>query len=206
VRPEAFADLSPAERAKKERETIDAIVERVPAQFRAEMRTQLEPRAGRDIAFASSADPELARLFGELASLRQANGPRRAAPAQVEDTTIHVILALVPKLDAPGARVSVLRRPNDKGIPIVLLQESDVTKDDILLGLRGAVAAYRRHGAAPEKESKMAVRAKARSSKGAAVPVVDRNVENLKKAALMNIPGVGKVRAQEVVTSLSAFR
>jgi len=203
--PEAYANLSPAARAQAEAATIEAIVARVPAKFQAEMRKQLGPQAGRDVSFQSSADPELARLLGELISLRQA-GRTRVAPVADEDTTIHVILALVPQVNTPGARVSVIRRPDDGGKPIVLLPETDLSKEDILLGLRAAAASYRRHGIAVSTERKMAVRSKARSARGAAVPVVDRNVMNLKNAARINVPGVGRVRAQEVVTNLAAWR
>lgn len=209
VTPEAFANLSPEQRAKRERETADAIVERVPPQFRVQMRSMLEhPRPGRDVAFQSSPDPELARLLGELTSLRQvarANGqPHAAAVTQVEDTTIHVILALVPKLAPPGARATVILGPNGSRTPIVLLQENDATKDDMQLGIRAATVAFRRYGPIVATERRMSIRGKNRQPTKSAVS--DPNLERLKRAALVDVPGVGKVRTLEVVTSLAAAR
>ena len=208
--PGTLANLSPEERTKRERATIDAILTRTPSEHRSQMRSLLENTLpGRDIAVASSTDPEIAQLLGVLVSLRQAdlaaNRVLATASVPAEDTIIHVLLALVPKLDAPGARATVIRRPSDSGTPLVLLQEDSVTKEDLAIAMRAATVAFRRYGSTLATERRLAIRGGNRPPKGVSA-VSDINLEKLKKAAFMEIPGIGKVRAREVVTNLSSWR
>jgi hypothetical protein len=202
----ALEGTTPEARREQERAAIQAILERLPAEHRAEARGMLEgegPAHG-DVAFATSTDPEIARLLGVLTAIRQIDRGIKVSTAPVTvpvrvQPSLHVVIALVPELRTPDLRATVVRTPTDRGKPLLLLRESDLTQGDVDLGLQAAGISLRRYGVSPTKEIRMDLRAP-RNPPARRGSTVHDHVAFLKSSPYHTIPGIGTVRSVEVVT------
>lgn len=208
--PSAFEGASAESRAQAKREAIDAILERVPSDQRANLRRLLEQPPGMAGGFVSSTDPEIARQLAVLQSLLEVQSAewQRAPEATRRDgdrrgVEVPVTVALVPDLGSADVRATVIRRPNDRGQPLLLLRESDATTTDLGRGLRAAAMAVRRYGAAPPKEIKMefrTFRGTATTNNASTQALLDL----VRSSPVQSIAGVGSVRAAAVLASLTA--
>ena len=207
--PSEFEGASAESRAETKRAAIAAILERVPSEGRARMRKLLENPPGFAGGFASSTDPEIARHLAVLQSLLEVRSAewQRAPEATRRDgrrrgLEVPVTVALVPDLGDPSVRATVVRRPNDRGQPLLLLRESDATPTDLGRGLRAAALSVQRYGAASPKELKMQfrdLRGTPKTNDASTRAMLDL----VRSSPLRIIAGVGSVRAAGIVASLA---
>jgi|SRR5688572_28212945 len=202
-RPTDFANATPEARAKARRAAIDAILKRFPEAEREEAKRLFDDP--RNLAFSSSSDPEIATQLGVLNAIREvemnalldkAEKDREAASDRRGRETA-VLVALVPTLPS-HLRAQVVRQVGDGGQPLLLLRESDATSVDLARGLRAAALSIERHGANPAKAVRVSLRAAPKQSGGDEGS--QRLLDYVKASSLRNIPGVGSVRANFVLT------
>ena len=204
--PSAFEGASAESRAQAKRAAIDAILERVPSDQRANLRRLLEQPPGFAGGFVSSTDPEIARHLGVLQSLLETQSAEWQRVAEttlrVEKRTrieVPVTVALVPDLGGPDMRATVIRRPSDRGQPLLLLRESDATTTDLGRGLRAAAMSVPRYGAAPPKEITMqfrTFRGTATTNNASTAALLDL----VRSSPARSIAGLGIVRAAAIIS------
>ena len=191
---------------------LRALSLRVPSEHRANLRQLLEQPPGMGGGFRSSTDPEIARHLAVLQSLQELQSAEwqrapEATPRGGERTGIEVpvTVALVPDLGAPDMRAVVIRRPNDRGQPLLLLRESDATTTDLGRGLRAAAMSVRRYGAVPARAMTMqfrTFRGTATTNSASTQALLDM----VRSSPVRSIAGVGRVPAAEIIASLTAPR
>ena len=212
---EAFAHVSAAQRQQIEQDAIKRILAIVPAEHRKDAAAELErnprpeaiglPRDGQVAArqFTGSNNPEIARLLGTIASVRAADdhdNAMRAASTQV---------AGAPTARSVSSRVFVtvaLNSSSEKSVAIVrpgrpaalLLLRPGADASELRAGIRTAAQLFRDFGANAEKELRAEVEVD--DNAAPAPPQTERLLESLREAAFRDIPGVGRVRALEVVS------
>lgn len=184
-----IGSMSPEERA-----LIERAVMTLPAVHREEARAAFMNES----LHPSSTDPQLGPLLEQLAALRAAKyKPIHDAYAQIEAENklrqVPVVVALVPHLGEHDVRAKVLRRPGDRGRPLVLLREGDFTEYDLQIGLQAAVRAADRYGADPQSEHRTAVRSGAPAA-SAQQPTLTLLVDMLRAAEPRNLAGFGTPR------------
>jgi hypothetical protein len=205
---------------------MDQVADRAPAEHRAEILAVLrDPRA----VPVSSADPELSRLLGEIASRKERltqlriaeHAAAEAAAAQADprlrlslravraaDQYARVTLALVSSPPRPGARGLVRREPGDQGVALALVVDEGATPEDVLRAARGAAGAVQRYGASPATRVELALRRPApavRTAAGERLAAPWASVlADLRQAPPREVPGVGQVRALDLAVPLAA--
>ena len=129
--PTSVGSVPENERQAEMRKALEAIIARLPQEQREGARRELEVGwVGRPIA---SKDPETARLWSRLLSLQAATEGERQPIRQGS-----IKVALVGSLDDPTFRALVVRRPDDAGVPLLLLPQETATGEDLLRGLQAA--------------------------------------------------------------------
>ena len=211
VDAKTWETVTPDDRRAAEREAVKAIVSLSPPEEQETMRRILEgDGSGADIAVVSSTDPELARLFGIIGSIRQAEWQSRKSSelrvplylgAEPPRKDVRVNIALVPQLARPDVRATVIRRPGDLGRPLLLLRESDLTASDLELGLRAAAVAFRRYGPTPARERALHLRT-GRPALQQRVERAEHYLDLVKAGRPRHIDGIGTVPAMAIITSL----
>jgi hypothetical protein len=192
----------PGSRKAEEDAAIAAILERVPPGQRSRVLAALNDTT---TFLGASSDPVIAEQLGVIASIRAADMRARAEIAKAKKTEllrdrIRIRIALVPSLDQPGTRAVVLRRPDDSGVPLLLLPEQGVTSADLARGLRAATLAQRRYGQRPSHAARLVLR---NGRGGAVVAPNDAKavalLAELRSRAPQAIPGVGTGRLMEIL-------
>jgi len=204
VDPSYAAQLTPEQAKADELQAIEALVERVPAEQRANVRRILTMPS---VTPMRAADPEAARLLCVIGSIRAARsapaaqnlaGDGAARLAQRRATPGFVVqVALAPELPISNARAVVIRHPGDNGMPLLLLSESGATADDLNRGLRVAIEERDRLGVHVQSKVSTPVRETPSSVSG---PIEDseqfsRLLAHLRTVPQRSVPGVGAVRS-----------
>ena len=196
------------DRHAAERAAIEEILTRLAPQHRALARRILEDRET-TATFVSSTDPEIARLLSVITATRAADNVEMVRKAEADrekddrETVrrVRVLVALVEDLGGEDIRATVIRRPDDEGRPLLLLSAVDFTSTDLAFGLRLAANSVPRYGIAPAVEHKLQFRDQAPQSgarRQAALP--DEQAALLRRSPFRLIPGIGSVRALDMVT------
>jgi hypothetical protein len=208
--PRLESRAAPEDRRAEEQAAIEEILRRTPRNHQGRMKEILDDR---NATFVSSSDPEVARLLGTIASIRAVDNTvaiergRAAMLSDLEDQKrrVTVTLVLVPSLPTQDARAVVLRRPQDNGRPLLLLSATDATPADLRLGLRAAAAAFVRYGPSPISERRVLVKPVTESIRWEAASHSEM-ITKLRASPLRVIPGLGSLRAMEVVTRTTRDR
>jgi hypothetical protein len=198
--------LSAESRTDLEREEAD-LIERVllgvPDERREHLRGILSDRSRR---IAATSDPALVGTLNQLSAVRaaiQALDAKEATEADVARTggqpRMRVTVALAPAMRDSLTRAVVLRRPGDGGIPILLLSENSVTALDVERGLNAAVMAAQQYDRELTKAFKLVLRARAKVPGARESDAGAKLLQRLSTAPVRQIPGVGTVRAIDVM-------
>ena len=187
----------------REHEVIEQMIQRFPEAHRAEVRERF---ATQNLIAMSTADPELVRLADELDGLRRARGAESVSRRAM--TTHELVQSakkqgriLVDVVLAPshGPRVSIVRRPGDDGVPMLVMGAADVTPEELSAGLRAAASSVKHEGVSPTAESRVGVRvahdAKHKTSSPASLEHFHANAKE------KEVPGFGRVRMIRVATA-----
>jgi hypothetical protein len=193
-----------AGREAQERETIAAILAKVPQERRHQLGLILQDRS---VTPSGTSDPDLAPLLGALSAIRVAMLETAIDRARADDNArggnrgrVRVTVAMVPRLSSPELRAAVLRQPGDEGIPVLLLPASTVTEEDLERGLRAAVAARDRYGKDAAKVVTLSLRVRAdRPSHSVDKTKWSKYLHQVRVAPVRTIPGVGQARAMDMM-------
>ena len=183
-------------RRSEELAAIEELIARMPPEHRERARTLLAKGA----VAVTSADPEIARLWSTIASIRQADfEARRRSPVTVSSTSDSqaVIVALVNEVPIKGARAVIIRRPDDGGVPTVLLSERDASAEDLFRAVRVSTSTrLRKLGESIRKEIRFALRRTTASASPASIePKWGVALADLRSQAEQELPQIGKGRA-----------
>lgn len=191
---------------RQERQVIQQILERVPFENRPQMAVLLADRSKR---LAGTSDPTLAPLLNQLAGIRLAlhkDAKERAAREDIArgaaGERVPVLLAMVPTLSDPSARAAVLRRPEDNGIPILLLPESSATVQDLERGLGVAATASEQYGREPAHPVTLTLRRPRASSRDVQNERLVSLLDRLRQAPLKTLEGLGEARTMVVMAQV----
>jgi hypothetical protein len=200
-----WENVSPEDRLVAEREAIAAVLAKFDPETRERVRRLLEGDGLPSHAvggFAGASDPDVARLLGVISSIRWAELQSRMASTKKDwpsKELMQVQVALVPELAQQDARVTVVRRPGDAGIPLLLLRDRDLTLADLDLGLNEAALSLQRDGVAPPTELTMQVA----TGPAPANPCAEaRHLDLVRAGQVRMLEGVGNVRTSVVVVPL----
>lgn len=191
---------------QSEDELIESLVSRLPVSKQAEARVRLKSR---DVSGAGGNDAQFVSLARELmASRRDRNGRRIdgspiSTAAQVTSakksnlTLVDVVLA--PSNNTRDPRVSLIRRPGDDGVPVVVLGATDVTPEELSMALKAAAASVKELGDSPVAETRIGIRVKTSMKTNArSNPAFLAHLKA--NAARTEVSGLGMVRALRVAT------
>ncbi|MEO7363057.1 MAG: hypothetical protein ABI120_22175 [Gemmatimonadaceae bacterium] len=195
--------MSQEVRAERREAAVVAILARAPESDRAAILQLLNANRG-NAGFSASRDPEVARQLSVIASIDAVDHPDGASSPpdrqkQKDYLTegVRVLVALVPNLDVNGARATIIRRPNDGGKPLLLLDYDSATDADVLAGLQAASNSRRMHPNSPSKEIRFDLRGDG-ITKVAAPRAAGPYVAHLRAGAIRSIDGIGSVRVTEM--------
>lgn len=201
--PSTVSDVPPDAREAEIRKAFEGIIARLPESQREGARQELQRGfVGRPI---SSHDPEIARLWSRVLSLTEASlrSKSRTAPREVS-TGPSVRVALVQKLKDSTFRAMVVRRPDDGGIPTLLLPETSATGEDLLRGLQAARRTTARYKPTPGRESIVAVRHGAKRKEPsdrmkATFAPWEETLARLRQVATTDLKGYGSARVTMMI-------
>jgi len=130
-------------RKGEEEAAIQSLLSRVPA----EHREQLDKLLRDPFSTPTHApDVEGARLLSLIASIRAADAQGRVkqgaelAVAMDLEQRVPVAIALVPRMKQVDHIAAIIRRPDDNGVPLLVLPEA-ASEGDLSLGMRRAISA-----------------------------------------------------------------
>lgn len=196
--PSNIASLSEAE-------LVEQIIQQLPSEIRTNARVQLM-----DTTHVIQSDrPVLGPLLAQLAQVRfakhadefKAAAAQQKADADRRASRLRVTVVLSPDLGDANARAVVLRRPNDNGRPILLLRESDMTSEDLHIGMLAAAKAVAEFGVNPDKVHRRVVHnTKAFTSGVATTASLDHHLALLRSAPKSSEHGLGNFRTMDVLT------
>lgn len=199
-------DLSPM----SDQQIIDAVASKVPVQYRKEVKTALLQDS---LLAIGGIDPQAQPLIAELhrrrhpdafATPETTNGQARALAREANSARVLVALTQEPA-NPKTPRVSVIRTPEDEGIPLVLLRSADGTVQDLDAGIRAAAMSIVRHGASVSREMRLGARAIATQKKpaaGAEKYLANLRANRVPLLSQRDVPGVGRVKAATVLVDL----
>ena len=193
------ADVPSSQRPAEIAKAFEAILARIPEEKRAEARTELEePFIGMPVA---TIDPESARLWSRIVSLRLADAresrPRAGIANAIPNAAIRV--ALVASVEDQSARAVVVRRPDDNGVPLVLVPTQTASGEALMRGLQAAERTLRTYKPTPGKSAIVTVRFGAKRKE----PTPNQKklfepweaaIVALRNVGQTDVPGVGPAR------------
>jgi hypothetical protein len=194
-----LSSLSAEELDARQDALLDALVADAPAPERARARTML-------LRALESGSPLEAKP-GKYASLATglnaaaAEKHRRKAKPEAEPQLLRVSVGLVSSFKKKSTRSTVLRRPGDEGIPVLLLLES-ATPEDLTAGLSAARHSFQTVGRSPARAAKLESQAAPDLTPSAAA---GKTLEWIKarvaqSSTSQKLPGYGTVRLVPVAT------
>lgn len=198
------ADQSTSDESRlSEDELIEEIVRRVPETNRTMFREQL--KTSTLSGFGGVEDADLSRLLGELTRRRggelshfpsaQIRAEKDSLPSEELLVTVEVAIAEEHVANAP--RIRLVRRPDDGGVPLVVLC-ADASAAELSIAMRAAAESVRRIGISPTKETMTGVRVRGKPKPGS------RSAANLahlrSKGKKKEVAGIGKVRVMKMAT------
>ena len=197
----------PMEEISDEDSTVIArIVQTIPAEHRAAGRVALEAlvRALRQRGLDTDTLVQRTLTPQELTWRDQARALLGATDSSRK--YVRVTVALVPQLSDSRAQAVIIRRPDDGGRPLVLLRESGAAPSDLAGGLKAAALAIRKFGEAPLAEQRLTIRASGSRAPAPKSGQAAALLEELKSSVPRAIPGVGSVRAMDILTPVARAR
>jgi len=157
--PGSVADVPASQRDTEIRKAFEGIFAQLPESQRAAARVEMEKGfVGLPI---SSHNPEIARLWSRILSLKMAELERPRVRRELQSNVmaqINIKVALIAKLEDSTFRAMVVRRPDDEGIPLLLLPENAANGEDLLRGLQAAGRSISGYRPTAGKSSIIAVR------------------------------------------------
>lgn len=210
--PASVADVPASQRNAEMRKAFEGIFAQLPNSQRAAAREEME------IGFVgvpiSSHNPEIARLLSRILSLKMAESEdsRESRELQAKlDAQAIIRVALVAKLEDSTSRATVVRRPDDLGIPLLLLPENTATGEDLLRGLQAASRSIRGYKPLAGTSSIIAVRFGSKRKEPsekmrATFAKWESALASLRQAPVVDLRGYGKARVTKMRYTGSGLR
>jgi hypothetical protein len=162
--------------------------------------------------FSDADDPESARLLGVIRSIREADAAARSEKNSASSTSLvgdmdgrlSVSLALTPSGEHDDGAARIIRRPNDQGIPLVVLPEASTTDESLAEALRIALRSVDQYGTSPKRATTITLKRNAQIAlrPGKPIPADWRAaLAVVRQAPVGNVQGLGPVRAATVRVS-----
>lgn len=146
----------------------------------------------------------LVNAFLDLRKQR-ADTDRQAISARLPNTEgkVQVKVAIVQELKDATAQAMIYRRPDDNGVPVVVLREASITARDIQSALPAAARSIATQGASVVRERWISLHRHSVSSPSSSQPkaTFQTIVEMVQAQPAENIPGIGEGRMIRVWTS-----
>lgn len=186
---------------RTQEQVIQEILLHYPPQLRAQARMFLEDTT----STVMSQRPEVSGLMEELASLRLKEHMTRSQSIAASETPAQdrcrVSVALVPGM-ATGVRAVVIRRPNDKGIPLLLLRD-DATAVELEFGLKMAARSLSTFGETATEAHRIEYKGGPPLQPQHLGSRFESGIALVRQAVPRPIEGVGQVRTLDVFTARS---
>ena len=204
-----LSELSSGELDGRRMKAIDAIIARVPSALRSQARMFFADRE-KSGGFAGSSDIEIARHLSVLSSIhavedaRKVDGQRDRIESLLarEKASVRITVALVPSLEPPTARATVVRLPNVGWRARVLLRESDATASDYSAALSAVRASFKSHPESPKEERRFQVFGGRAPSAYTPSKVSTQMFDALRAAKPSFVEGLGYVKSVPAAVSV----